>query len=198
MARPQQFDRDDVLDRALTVFWRHGFEGASIQDLVEATGLNRGSLYNTFGDKAALFAEVMERYRANSPARPLAEAARNPDSDANVRTLIVTFFNDLVYRAINDGDHKGCLLTNTSAGFYGCTEAMSTWVRESLSGLEATLTTLIERGQNRGDITASDKPSAIARSLLASAQGLNVLARTGASAQMLNDIATMAVRVLTR
>lgn len=196
MARPQQFDRDEVLDRALLVFWRSGFEATSIQDLVDATGLNRGSLYNSFGDKAALFAEVMERYRANSPTKPLAEAARNPQSAANIRTLIVTLFDDLVLRALNDGDRKGCLLTNTSAGFYGCTNAMSDWVRGTLSDLERTLTTLVARGQKRGEIKNSAKPEAIARSLVASAQGLNVMARTGAEAQVLKDIAAMAVRVL--
>ncbi len=55
MARPREFDRDQVVDRAVDVFWRKGFEATSIRDLVEATGLNRGSLYNTFGDKAGLF-----------------------------------------------------------------------------------------------------------------------------------------------
>ena len=198
MSRPQQFDRDDVLDRALQVFWKKGFEAASVQDLVDATRINRGSLYNAFGDKAKLFAEVMQRYRASSPTGPLVEAAHDPDSDADVRVLIVNFFNDLVKRALIDQDHKGCLLTNTSAGFYGCSDAMTEWVRETLSGMEKTLATLVHRGQQRGDITASAKPRAIARSLVASAQGLNVMARTGASPQMLKDIAAQAVRVLER
>lgn len=198
MARPQQFDRDDVLDRALLVFWRHGFEGASIQHLVDATGLNRGSLYNAFGDKAQLFAEVMDRYRANSPARCLAEAAYDPDSSADVHRLIEQFFDALVQRALNDGDHKGCLFTNTSAGVYGCTDAMADWIRESLRGLEDVLTILIERGQQNGQIQSSVPASALARSLLASAQGLNVLARTGAEPDVLKDIATMAIRTLNR
>lgn len=196
MARPQQFERDDVLDRALLVFWRSGFEGASMQDLVDATGLNRGSLYNTFGDKAALFATVMNRYRANAPTKPLVAAASDPSNDANVRTLIVDFFDALVDRALNDGDHKGCLFTNTAAGFYGCNDVMVEWVRETLQGLEQHLTTLLERGQQRGDITATDQPRTIARSLVASAQGLNIMARTKASPEMLKDIAAMAVRVM--
>ena len=198
MSRPQQFDRDNVLDSALMVFWLKGYEAASIQDLVDATGLNRGSLYNSFGDKAELFAAVMQRYRDASPTKPLTDAARDAKSDVNMRTLIVTFFQDLTKRALNDPEHKGCLLTNTSAGFYGCSDTMAGWVRETLSGLENTLTTLVERGQKRGDITSHAKTRAIARSLLASAQGLNVLARSGASAQALKDIAAQAVRVLDR
>jgi TetR/AcrR family transcriptional repressor of nem operon len=198
MSRPQEFDRDEVLDLALKVFWLKGYETASIQDLVDATGLNRGSLYNTFGDKAELFAAVMQRYRDAAPTKPLVDAVRNTRSDSAARDVIVAFFKDLTKRALNDPEHKGCLLTNTSAGFYGCSDAMTAWIRDSLSGLEDTLTTLVERGQKKGDITATAKARAIARSLLASAQGLNVLARSGASAQALKDIAAQAVRVLDR
>lgn len=198
MARPQQFDREEVLDQALLVFWKQGFEAASIQDLVDATGLNRGSLYNSFGDKDELFTLVMERYRATAPTKPLVIAANDPEDTANTRVLISTFFDALVERAQNDGDYKGCLLTNTAAGFYGCSDAMADWVRETLQGLEQTLTTLVKRGQVRGDIASEAKASAIARSMVASAQGLNVLARTGASTQMLKDIAAMSVRIMDR
>lgn len=196
MARPQEFDRDDVLDKALMVFWQKGFEAASVQDLVDATGLNRGSLYNSFGDKADLFAEVMERYGAQSPAKPLAEAAHDPNSDADSRKLIVSFFKTLVQRALQDKDRKGCLLTNTSAGLYGCCDSMADYIADTLGGLEHSLTILVERGQDRGTITSTDQPRAIARSLVASAQGLNVMARAGSSAQALKDIANQAVRVL--
>lgn len=198
MARPQEFNRDDVLDRALLVFWRKGFEGASVQELVDATGLNRGSLYNSFGDKAELFAEVMDRYRSSSPFKPLSDAARDPESSTHVRALIVSFFDDLTKRALSDSEQKGCLLTNTSAGFYGCNDTMADWVRETIDGMENALTRLVERGQMCGDITADSNPRAIARSLVASAQGLNVMARGGASAQVLKDIAAQAVRVLDR
>lgn len=196
MARPQQFERDDVLDKALSVFWKKGFESTSVQDLVDVTGLNRGSIYLAFGDKAELFAEVMEHYTINAPTKPLAEALNDSDSSTNMRTVIVSFFNALVKRARADQDQKGCLLTNTSAGFYGCNDAMTEWVRDAFSRLEDVLCALVKRGQDQGDITCTDKPRAIARSLVASGQGLNVMARSGATPQALKDIAAQAVRVL--
>jgi TetR/AcrR family transcriptional repressor of nem operon len=64
LARPREFDRDVVLETAMDVFWCKGFEGTSIQDLVEATGVNRGSLYGAFGDKETLFAEALDYYLA--------------------------------------------------------------------------------------------------------------------------------------
>src|ERR1700738_3778032 len=62
MAGVKQFDRDEVLDRAMAAFWTRGYEATSIDDLVEATGINRGSLYGTFGDKRRLFLSALHRY----------------------------------------------------------------------------------------------------------------------------------------
>lgn len=192
MARPQEFIINDVLDRAMDVFWLKGFDDASIQDLVDATGLNRGSLYNAFGDKAHLFASVMERYRALSPTRLLACA---PD-DASPRQLIRDFLHSLVVRADHDPDNRGCLLTNTAAGLYGCDAEMIKWVHNSFAMLEDLLTNVIERGQERGEITKDTSPRALARFLVATAQGINVTARTNPCQDTLNDIVDNTMRAL--
>ena len=62
MARHKAFNREEVLDRAIEVFWAHGYEATSIQELVDSMGINRGSLYDTFGDKHRLFLEALDRY----------------------------------------------------------------------------------------------------------------------------------------
>ena len=192
MARPQEFDTDAVLEHAMHVFWHKGYDDTSIQDLVEATGLNRGSLYNAFGDKAQLFASVMDRYRTLSPARILATA---PD-DASPRQLIIDFLHALVERARYDDDNKGCLLTNTAAGLYGCNDAMTLWIRDTLSKLEDVLTNVIERGQARGEILPSTNPRSLARFLVGTAQGINVMARAQPDDDMLMDIVDNAILAL--
>jgi len=184
MARPQEFDKDEVLDRATQVFWQKGFDDTSIQDLVAATGLNRGSLYNSFGDKAEFFAAVMDRYRATSSVRILAAA---PD-DASPRQLIVDFLDSLVHRARSDIEHKGCLFTNTAAGLYGCDDAMTKWIRDTLMMLEDILTNVVERGQERGEIPSVHSARSIARFVVAAAQGINVMARVQPDPQVLVDI----------
>lgn len=192
MARPQEFETDDVLDKAMLVFWQKGFDDTSIQDLVNATGLNRGSLYNAFGDKAQLFAQVIQHYTRLSPVRILAAAPL----ESSPRQLITDFFHALVERAKNDPQHKGCLLTNTAAGLYGCNDAMAQWVCDTLGRLEAVLGQIIERGQQRGEFTRFQTPQSQAHFLVATAQGLNVMARAKADVQTLDNIVTNALRAL--
>src|SRR5260370_15325638 len=78
MAGVKQFERSEVLDRAMAVFWRRGYDATSIRDLVEATGINRGSIYGTFGDKKGLFLAVLAHY-AEEVAKPLMAELSDPD-----------------------------------------------------------------------------------------------------------------------
>lgn len=192
MARPQEFDTDTVLDNAMEVFWKKGFDDASIQDLVDATGLNRGSLYNAFGDKAQLFATVMERYRAASPTQILTQNAEG----LSPRQQLSAFFHALVDRAVNDRDHKGCLFTNTAAGLYGCNDAMTSWILDSFVSLENVFVDVIEHGQQNGEITTAQSSRKMARFFVGVAQGLNVMARANPDPDMLSDIVTQSLRTL--
>ncbi|MCW8916402.1 MAG: TetR/AcrR family transcriptional regulator [Magnetovibrio sp.] len=184
MARPQKFDTNTVLDQAMAVFWLKGYDDTSIQDLVDATGLNRGSLYNAFGDKAQLFAQVMEHYKANSPARQLVQAPEG----TSPRTLIQDFLTALVLRAQKDPDRKGCLITNTAAGLYGCDEAMNEWICNTLETLENVLTKVIILGQERSEITSERDAQTLARFLVTTAQGINVIASSQVNLDHLSDV----------
>src|SRR5271170_1976714 len=87
LGRPRSFDADKALDRALQVFWRKGFEGASLADLTKAMGINRPSLYAAFGDKEALFRKVLDRY-ADGPASYVREALQEPTARAVMERLL--------------------------------------------------------------------------------------------------------------
>src|SRR3954470_9130493 len=109
MAGVKQFDQDEVLDRAMAVFWERGYEATSIQDVVEATGLNRGSLYATFSDKKQLFLAVLAHY-ADRVGNPLmAELA-----DPNPRQAIERMFAAILRRTSDPTQPRGCLITNTA------------------------------------------------------------------------------------
>src|ERR1700692_3383022 len=87
MGRPRSFDVEKALDRALQVFWRKGYEGASVSDLTKAVGINRPSLYAAFGDKKALFRRALDRY-LTGPAAYTQEALKEPTARAVVERLL--------------------------------------------------------------------------------------------------------------
>src|ERR1700680_977386 len=109
MAGVKQFDRNEVLDRAMAVFWQNGYQATSIQDLVDATGVNRGSLYTTFGDKCGLFLAVLDHY-AERIARPLMAGLDDPDP----RRAIERMFESIIRRNSDPAWPRGCLDPNTS------------------------------------------------------------------------------------
>jgi TetR/AcrR family transcriptional repressor of nem operon len=101
MARPREFDTDAALSGAMDVFWEHGYEGASLPDLLTGMNLTRGSLYRAFKDKKSLFLTVLTRY----------EDDNIPDG-----WDLVTHLFETIPQAMASGDHRGCLLCSAAAG----------------------------------------------------------------------------------
>src|SRR5215475_5610995 len=105
MARPREFDVDDALDRATQVFWTRGYEGTSVQDLVDALGVNRASLYATFGDKAQLFSAVLDRY-GDQVNGAISEALTAPATGAEA---VRAWFGAVIQKATHPAGPRGCL-----------------------------------------------------------------------------------------
>lgn len=192
MGRPQQFDYDTVVDKAMEVFWRKGYEATSIQDLVDGTGLNRGSLYNTFDSKEGLFAVVRDRYSQISLATALIEEAKT----AKPREAIEDFLLTLAKRIAKDPDHRGCLIVNTATELAPHNIDARDWVNDAVKDLENALTTLITRGQKNKSFKSKEKPRVLARLVLASVQGMLVIGKANPSPKVLKDIAQAALGAL--
>ena len=113
MARPREFDTDEALERAMGVFWAHGYENASLPMLLSGMKLTRGSLYKAFTDKKSLFLAALARYDAQAvkPAVDLLSNAEIPDGLDRVDALFAS-----VVDAVRSGDHRGCLLCTSAAG----------------------------------------------------------------------------------
>ncbi len=185
MARPKEFDHDEVVDKAMAVFWAKGFEATSVQDLVDATGVNRGSLYNAFVDKAGLFDAAMDRYLA---VTPVLEILGDPES-APPRATIERLFRFLVEDGAVDRENRGCLITNTAVELSPRDPAVAAKVAEALRGLEDALARLVIRGQAAGEIAPWHEARRLARFLVTSAQGMRVMARVGGDPAILRDTA---------
>lgn len=191
LGRPRSFDIGGALDRALQVFWRKGYEGASLSDLTKAAGVNRPSLYAAFGDKEALFRKALDRY-LNGPAAYTQEALKEPTARAVVERLL-RGAADLNTAPSNPG---GCL---TVQGALACGEAADS-IRQELAAYraagEGALRRRFQRAKSDGDLPATVNPSDLARYVATIVYGMAVQAAGGASREKLQHVVEMALRTL--
>jgi TetR/AcrR family transcriptional repressor of nem operon len=188
MARVKEFDVDRVLDRAADAFWRLGYEATSIQDLEDATGLGRGSLYNAFGDKEGLFLAALDRYGVKYGALPLRHL-----EDENVARGVRAMLEDILARMKNPKNPQGCLLTNACLQGPGSPE-IAQKVAANMTSMEDRLERAIARARDGGQIRADAEPRQLARFYSAVAQSLGVAHKALHDTRRLQDIIEVAMR----
>ncbi|HJZ92553.1 MAG TPA: TetR/AcrR family transcriptional regulator, partial [Gemmataceae bacterium] len=158
MGRPREFDLDEALDRALDVFWRHGYEGATIPHLTKAMGINRPSLYAAFGSKEQLFRNVIHRYRAG-PVAYAAEALKEPTARAVTERLFAGFMCGLTNRK----NPRGCLLVHGALA----SGDESASIRQELAAIREELVNAIrdrfKQAVKDGDLPTGTDYAALAR-----------------------------------
>jgi AcrR family transcriptional regulator len=190
LGRPRAFDIDKALDRALDVFWRKGYEGASLPDLTKAMGINRPSLYAAFGNKEELFRKALDRY-AEGRAGYVLDALKEPMARAAVERLLHGAI-DLVTDPRNP---HGCLMVH---GALACGETGDGIRRELASRRAAAQTSLrkrFEQAKKEGDLPPDADPADLARYFATVLHGMAVQAASGASRKELQRVAETALRV---
>lgn len=192
MARHKKFDRSLVLMKAMETFWRYGYEGTSIQDLVENMGINRGSLYDTFGDKRSLFIEAIAHYESTMVQRAL-DKLQAPDAS---KAAIVEYIYDLIDRAVSDRDRKGCLLTNTAVELASRDRDTAIRIAANLENIENAFKTALLRAKEKGEISQKHDIASLARFFICNLQGLRVISKVNPDPEVLRDIAKIALSVL--
>jgi TetR/AcrR family transcriptional repressor of nem operon len=192
MARPREFEPDVVLDRAMRVFWSRGYEAASIRHLVGRMGIQRGSLYETFGDKRRLFFAAIDRYDRVVTAKLLASLTE----PASGLDAIRAFFRLKVELCLEPGRPRGCLVTNSATELGSRDRGTASRVGAVLAKIEAAFYRAVVRGQAAGEIDATGNPRALARFLTSSAQGLSVMAKTFPDRAIVEDIVTVILAAL--
>jgi AcrR family transcriptional regulator len=187
--RPRTFDVDEALETALKVFWRKGYEGTSIDDLTDAMGINRPSLYCAFGNKEQLFLKALDRYTERQSTL-YREAIARPTARAAAEHLLRGAADGLT-----DPRHPpGCLAVQ---GALSCGEAAEPIRRELAARRaagEAALCERFERAQAEGDLSPDDDPADLARYLATVLQGMAVQASGGAGREGLRRVAETALR----
>ncbi|MEU6393066.1 TetR family transcriptional regulator [Streptomyces sp. NPDC046939] len=174
MARPRKFDEGQVLESAMDVFWRKGYAATTPQDLVDELGLGKGSLYNAFGGKRALFDRALARYRDTQAVR-LTELLDGP---APVRTRIREALRLLVELDFTDPDRRGCMAVNTATELASADPEAAEAVRKMFARTEQAFLAALQEAQRAGEIDAARDVRALAALLLSTVIGMRVLAKT--------------------
>ncbi len=188
----KQFDVDDALTAAMRAFWARGYEATSMQDLTACMGINRGSLYATFGDKRALFIQALRRYDAVHRQAWVATLAEEPSA----KRAILGAFEAVIASVLKDGARDGCLLVNTALELSPHDPEISEIVRASLAEMEGFFRRMVAKGQAAGEIPANLKAVETARALLGLFVGLRVLSRSRPEKALLRSIAHQAEALL--
>lgn len=185
MARPRKFSDSAVLDAAMEVFWEKGYEATTTQDLCERTGLQRGSLYNAYASKHAIYEEAIKRYAATRAAQQLDELA---PTDGSVRDRLRSLMLTMVELDLSDPGRRGCLALNAATETSGRTGDVAGLVHRQFKDLEEGLVALITIGQESGELSADRSPTQVARMFQSAYYGLRVLAKVTDDRQALLDV----------
>ncbi|AEW93692.1 MULTISPECIES: TetR/AcrR family transcriptional regulator [Streptomycetaceae] len=173
MGRPKQFDPDHAVEQAMEVFWRKGYAGTTPQDLVDALGIGKGSLYNTFGSKHGLYERALRRYR-DSQAAALVGMIEEPGSVKERLRNVLTY---LVEADLADPHRRGCMAVNAAAELAGTDEVATELVRRMLDRTEGAFSALIDEGRRSGEIAPGRDAAALGSLLLTTVVGLRLMAR---------------------
>lgn len=173
MPRKPSFERDEVLERAMNVFWTRGYNRTSMRDLKEATRLNPGSLYAAFTNKEGVFAESVDLY-GRGLRREVDALLGGPDEPVE---KIRRFFRQLLAGAREDRDSRGCLLVNTLLEAPPEEPELGRRAGEALGYVERRFESLLDQAQREGGIRPTRPPAELARALMATIFGMRVYSR---------------------
>jgi AcrR family transcriptional regulator len=188
--RPRSFDRDAALERAMLLFWEHGYEATSMAELTSAMGISPPSLYAAFGDKQALFLQAVDRY----VARGGGDTESFMSEAKTAREAVAQFLEASALRLSNPQFPRGCMVVLAAVS---CSEEAAP-VQHKLAACRAAwekaLKQRIERGIFNGDVPAGTSAAALASFYMAVVQGMSLHAKDGATRRRLQEIAETALQ----
>jgi len=183
MARPKEFDESAAIDAAVLRFWDRGYDATSVRDLAQAMGISGPSMYNTFGDKRALFRRSFERYLDKNYRDRAHRAGALPP-----RESISTFLDEVIEKSLDDPARKGCLLINSAIDVAPHDEELRPDIEETLVQMELFFRDRIEAGQRDGTISKSQSAEDFGRLLLSALVSIRVLSRARPERELLEGL----------
>lgn len=182
MAGTRQFNEQEMLDKALKLFWAKGYSDTTMKDIAEETGVQRGSLYNAYGDKDVIFLRVFSLYRAKYVEQMLATLQA-----PTLRGALEGFFDFAINSMTIGTPTRGCLSTKTIVGTEAPDEAIKAQIKALLDDIEIALCERISRANERDNLALD--PIAAAQLIVTLTRGLVVIERTYQDKQRLQNVA---------
>lgn len=192
MPRPKEFNPDDAVENAMQVFWHKGYEATSMEDLLTAMDLNRGSLYDTFGDKRTLFLKVIDRY-CTTFVGPKFSLLNQPGP---ALPALRRFIGEMIDSGLADPQRRGCLIINTVMELSPHEKEIAGTLRRVLKVVEDTLFNVLARAKQQGELKGDKDPRALAGFLATMMQGTIVMIKAGASADVVKQTTKTALSIL--
>lgn len=190
MTRTKEFRPEAALDAAMQLFWCRGYGATSMRDLLDGMGIGRGSFYDTFGDKHALFLAALDRF----------EEARTGWVDEALEGSGLDGIGEVFRRSIEGlvgfEPRRGCLLANSAVELAPYDPEVAARISRYVRRTEEAFTSALVRAQGAGEIPADKDPKTLARFLVSNLHGLRVLARAGSDRRTLEDAARVALEAL--
>ena len=190
MARPKEFDPERALAKAMNLFWRLGYENSSLEALMKEMGIAKQSLYDTFGDKRALYLKAMAHYRDQTNSRMQKMLNEIPS--------VRDGFAGLLYGlAAETRQHheRGCLLLSANLQRDPKDAVVRDFLRDNQARVEAIFCQALARAQKQKELSPKDDPAALARFFVATIQGMRAMARLKSDRKALEQIARVALSV---
>jgi TetR/AcrR family transcriptional repressor of nem operon len=192
MARTKVFDEQDVLDKAMKLFWQKGYNATSAQDLVHGLGISRSSLYDTFGDKHSLFVIALKQYRKER----IDPVIKGADTAEDVEEYIRNIFEIVKAEALADSTSKGCFMVNSAVEMAPVDTEVSEIANAIMHDCENAITKAIRRGQQQGVFSTRHSARSLARFLFNSLNGLRVTVKFDANKKMFDEIVDVSLSAL--
>jgi TetR/AcrR family transcriptional repressor of nem operon len=192
MARTKDFDENEVLTKAIQLFWHKGYNGTSMQDLVDGLGISRSSLYDTYTDKHTLFVKALESYQ-NSGAAKIQEIINHSGSaKETIQKLLELATNDLM----DDKQQKGCFMVNAEVEVAPHDAEVNNLVCKNDQQMEEAFYQVIKKGQDSGELKNQQDARALSRFIFNSVKGMRVTAKSTPDRSLFDDIIKLTISTL--
>ncbi|WP_046757053.1 TetR/AcrR family transcriptional regulator [Kordia jejudonensis] len=174
MPRVKKFNEEETLNKAMCLFWRNGFHATSMQDLVNYLGINRASIYDTYGGKKELFDKAFAHYRTTSRTQLKAFL----ESQESVKNGFKKLFENGISEAVCDTERKGCFVINVTTELVPNDEEMLNVIQENKVFMECTFHDFLQTGVDSGEISATKNLKNLASILHTFYNGMKVVSKT--------------------